>query len=85
LTSKTVVTDPDNASNPTDDAMIAVLEDHKDVVQELVALINTMSEDEQIALSHSLGLAAATAASKIGANCERKRRGLTTGIPPSIC
>jgi hypothetical protein len=27
---KDVVTDPDNASNPTDDAMVAVLEDHRD-------------------------------------------------------
>jgi hypothetical protein len=26
---KDVVTDPDDASNPTDDAMLAVLEDHK--------------------------------------------------------
>ena len=46
---KDVVTDPDDASNPTDDAMLAVLEDHKDdpVVQELVALIDSMSVDEQ--------------------------------------
>jgi len=49
---KDVVTDPDDASNPTDDAMISVLEDHKDdpVVQELVAAIHSMSEDEQIDL-----------------------------------
>jgi hypothetical protein len=49
---KDVVTDPDNASNPTDDAMLAVLEDHKDdpVVQELVAVINAMSIDEQVDL-----------------------------------
>jgi uncharacterized protein DUF3775 len=49
---KDVVTDPDDASNPSDDAMIAVLEDHKDdpVVQELVALINSMSVDEQVDL-----------------------------------
>jgi hypothetical protein len=26
---KDVVTDPDDASNPTDDAMVAVLEDHR--------------------------------------------------------
>lgn len=34
---KDVVTDPDDSSNPTDDAMVAVLEDHRDdpVVQEL--------------------------------------------------
>ncbi len=49
---KDVVTDPDPASNPADDAMIAVLEDHRDdpVVQELVAVITSMSVDEQIDL-----------------------------------
>ncbi len=49
---KDVVTDPDNSSNPTDDAMISVLEDHKDdpVVQEIAAVIHSMSVDEQIDL-----------------------------------
>ena len=49
---KDVVTDPDDSSNPTDDANLAVLEDHKDdpVVQELVAVINAMSVDEQVDL-----------------------------------
>ena len=49
---KDEVTDPDDASNPTDDAMIAVLEDHKDdpVVQEITAVIRSMSVDEQIDL-----------------------------------
>jgi len=49
---KDVVTDPADASNPTDDAMLAVLEDHKDdpVVQELVAVINSMTVDEQVDL-----------------------------------
>jgi len=49
---KDVVTDPDSGSNPTDDANLAVLEDHKDdpVVRELVAVIQAMSEDEQIDL-----------------------------------
>ncbi len=49
---KDVVTDPDDASNPTDDAMLSVLEDHKDdpVVQELSAVIFAMSEDEQVDL-----------------------------------
>jgi uncharacterized protein DUF3775 len=49
---KDEVTDPDDSSNPTDDAQIAVLEDHKDdpVVQELVAVIRSMSIDEQIDL-----------------------------------
>jgi uncharacterized protein DUF3775 len=49
---KDVVTDPDDASNPTDDGMISVLEDHRDdpVVQEIAAAIFAMSEDEQIDL-----------------------------------
>ncbi len=49
---KDVVTDPDDASNPTDDAMISVLEDHRDdpVVKEIAAVIFAMSEDEQIDL-----------------------------------
>jgi hypothetical protein len=49
---KDVVTDPDSGSNPADDAMIAVLEDHRDdpVMQELVAVIQSMSVDEQIDL-----------------------------------
>ncbi len=49
---KDEVTDPDDASNPTDDQEIAVLEDHKDdpVVQELVAVIHAMTIDEQIDL-----------------------------------
>jgi len=49
---KDVVTDPGDSSNPADDAMLAVLEDHKDdpVVQELTAVIHDMSEDEQIDL-----------------------------------
>jgi len=49
---KDVVTDPDSGSNPADDAMIAVLEDHRDdpVVQELTAVIKSMSVDEQIDL-----------------------------------
>lgn len=49
---KDVVTDPDDASNPSDDAMIAVLEDHRDdpVVKEISAVIFAMSEDEQVDL-----------------------------------
>lgn len=49
---KDVVTDPDNSSNATDDAMLSVLEDHKDdpVVQEISAAIFGMTEDEQIDL-----------------------------------
>jgi hypothetical protein len=49
---KDVVTEPDPGSNPTDDAMISVLEDHKDdpVYQELVSFINSLTEDERIDL-----------------------------------
>jgi hypothetical protein len=49
---KDVVTDPDDGSNPTDDAMISVLEDHRDdpVVQEIAAAIFAMTEDERVDL-----------------------------------
>ncbi len=49
---KDVVTDPDDSSNATDDAMLSVLEDHKDdpVVQEISAAVFGMTEDEQIDL-----------------------------------
>jgi hypothetical protein len=49
---KDVVTDPDDASNASDDAMISVLEDHRDdpVVQELTGFIGALTEDEQIDL-----------------------------------
>lgn len=49
---KDVVTDPADSSNATDDAMVSVLEDHRDdpVVQEIAAAIFAMSEDEQIDL-----------------------------------
>jgi uncharacterized protein DUF3775 len=49
---KDVVTDPDDGSNPSDDAMISVLEDHRDdpVVKEIAAVIFAMSEDEQVDL-----------------------------------
>jgi hypothetical protein len=49
---KDEVTDPDPASNPSDDKDYAVLEDHRDdpVVEEITQLINSLSEDEQIDL-----------------------------------
>jgi hypothetical protein len=49
---KDVLTDPDDASNASDDGMVSVLEDHNDdpVVQEIRAAIFAMSEDEQIDL-----------------------------------
>ncbi|HEX9324201.1 MAG TPA: DUF3775 domain-containing protein [Xanthobacteraceae bacterium] len=49
---KDLVTEPDPGSNPTDDRMIAILEDHKDdlVYREVAAFIGALSEDEQIDL-----------------------------------
>ena len=49
---KDEVTDPDDSSNASDDAMISVLEDHKDdpVVREISAVIRSMSVDEQVDL-----------------------------------
>ncbi|HKZ97426.1 MAG TPA: DUF3775 domain-containing protein [Hyphomicrobiaceae bacterium] len=49
---KDAVTDPDSGSNPSDDKMAAVLEDHADdpVVEELTSLIDNLTEDEQIDL-----------------------------------
>ena len=49
---KDVVTDVEDSSNPADDAMVSVLEDHRDdpVVQELTGFIDALTEDEQIDL-----------------------------------
>jgi Protein of unknown function (DUF3775) len=49
---KDVVTEPDPGSNPSDDGMREVLEDHSDdpVLAELVADIRALNEDEQIDL-----------------------------------
>ena len=49
---KDIVTDPEGSSNASDDAMISVLEDHRDdpVVQELRGFIGALTEDEQIDL-----------------------------------
>jgi hypothetical protein len=49
---KDVVTDPGDSSNPADDAMLAVFEDHPDdpVLQELTSFIGALDEDEQIDL-----------------------------------
>lgn len=49
---KDQVTDPDSGSNPSDDNMIAVLEDHGDdpVLEELTSFIAGLSEDEQVDL-----------------------------------
>jgi hypothetical protein len=52
IDAKDIVTEPDTVSNPSDDRMIAVLEDHRDdpVVEELTSFISSLSEDEQIDL-----------------------------------
>lgn len=49
---KDIVTEPDAASNPSDDGDIAVLEDHGNdpVVQEMTSLIDALSVDEQVDL-----------------------------------
>jgi hypothetical protein len=49
---KDAVADPDSGSNPSDDAMIDVLEDHPDdpTQQELRSFIDALTEDEQIDL-----------------------------------
>ncbi|MGY3616818.1 DUF3775 domain-containing protein [Bradyrhizobium sp. USDA 10063] len=49
---KDAVTDPKPGSNPSDDAMLSVLEDHRDdpVRGELTAVIRGLNEDEQIDL-----------------------------------
>jgi Protein of unknown function (DUF3775) len=49
---KDAVTEPDPGSNATDDADYAVLEDHPDdpVVEEITALVDSLSVDEQVEL-----------------------------------
>jgi hypothetical protein len=49
---KDIVTEPDPGSNPTDDNMIAVLEDHRNdpTVQELRSFIQDLSDEEQVDL-----------------------------------
>ena len=49
---KDVVTDPDPASNASDDAMMSVLEDHPDdpTYDELRTFIGALTQDEQIHL-----------------------------------
>src|ERR1700720_1167218 len=49
---KDVVTDPDDASNATDDSMLSVLEDHREdpVADEIRGFIGALNEDEQIDL-----------------------------------
>ena len=85
---KDVVTDPDDSSNATDDAMLSVLEDHKDdpVVQELAAVIFAMSVDEQVDLVALTWLGRGDGDHRgLGANCAPKPRAPTTGAPLPTC
>lgn len=49
---KDETTEPDPGSNPTDDRMVSVLEEHGDdpVEEELTGFIDALSEDEQVDL-----------------------------------
>jgi hypothetical protein len=49
---KDAVTEPDTGSNPSDDKMVSVLEDHGDdpVLEELTSFISNLTEDEQVDL-----------------------------------
>ena len=49
---KDVTTNPDDGSNPADDHMIAVLEEHRDdpTRREIIGFIAAMNEDEQVDL-----------------------------------
>src|SRR5665647_810941 len=49
---KDEITEPNPASNPTDDNQRGVLENHRDdpVVEEITSLLNSMSLDEQVDL-----------------------------------
>ena len=84
---KDVVTEPDPGSNPTDDGMLSVLEDHKDdpVVAELAALINAMTEDEQVELVTLNWTGEATARSRTGMSCVRRLPVFTTNTRPATC
>jgi hypothetical protein len=84
---KDVVTNPDDASNPTDDAMIGVLEDHKDdpVVQELVAVINSMSADEQVDLVALTWLGRGDGTLEDWSELRAEAGRVHTGARPSIC
>jgi len=49
---KDIVTEPDPGSNPSDDHMVSVLEDHRNdpTVRELREAIDSLSEEEQVDL-----------------------------------
>ena len=84
---KDVVTDPDDASNATDDAMLSVLEDHKDdpVVQELAAVIFAMSEDEQVDLVALTWLGRGDGTLADWSELRAEPRAPTIGVPPTTC
>jgi hypothetical protein len=82
---KDVVTDPDSGSNAADDAMLSVLEDHKDdpVVAELRAAIFALNVDEQIDLVTLAWLGRGDGGVEDWDDCAPRRRGRTTRRP--IC
>ena len=84
---KDAVTEPDPASNPSDDRDAAVLEDHRDdpVVEELTGLINALSEDEQIDLVALAWLGRDDIPRPTGRKSARRRRAPTTGAQPNTC
>jgi hypothetical protein len=80
---KDVVTDPDDASNATDDSMVSVLEDHREdpVADEIRGFIGALNEDEQIDL-----VALAWLGRGDGTIDDwDELRGLTISVRPPIC
>jgi Protein of unknown function (DUF3775) len=84
---KDVVTDPNSGSNPSDDAMIAVLEDHPDdpTYQELRSFIGALTEDEQIDLVALTWLGHGDGTIDEWDDLRRKPRACTTTARPPIC
>ena len=84
---KDVVTDPNDSSNPTDDAMVAVLGDHRDdpVVQEIAAAVFAIARTNRSIWLRLPGSAAATVRSRTGTSCTPRPRALTTSAPLHIC
>ncbi|HYS50050.1 MAG TPA: DUF3775 domain-containing protein [Xanthobacteraceae bacterium] len=84
---KDVLTDEDDASNPSDDRMVEVLEDHDDdpVLRELSAFIGAMSEDEKVDLVALTWLGRGDGGLETGRICARKRPARTASAPPPTC
>ena len=84
---KDAVTEPDPASNPSDDRDAAVLEDHRDdpVVEELTGVINALSEDEQIDLVSLAWLGRDDYSAADWPEVRGRRRAPITGAQPNTC